>query len=195
MVISGTVTQLKPFGAFIDIGGLEGLLPISEVGWSRVENIEEVLSVGQQLEVAVKGIDWEADRFSFSLKETLADPWQRVGEKFPEGSVHNGTVVRLAPFGAFVTLGEGIDGLVHISRLGGGKRINHPREVVKEGEVVAVRVEKIDGDAKRISLVPAGAAAEEEASQVDFSKYVDKSSSSSMGTLGDLLKAKTKKKK
>ncbi len=196
MTVSGTITQLKPFGAFVDIGAIEGLIPISEVAWGRVENIEEVLSVGQQVEVSVKSIDWAADRFSFSLKEAQADPWKNVGEKFPEGTVLAGKVVRLAPFGAFVNLGEGIDGLVHISKLGAGKRISHPREVVKEGQTLTVKVEKIDLDARRVSLVlPGGDVAGELVPQEDFRKYVPEVPSSGMGTLGDLMKKKLEKKK
>ena len=196
MTVGGTITQLKPFGAFVDIGAVEGLIPISEVAWGRVEDINEVLSVGQQVEVSVKSIDWEANRFSFSLKEAQADPWKQVGEKYPEGTVLSGKVVRLAPFGAFVNLGEGIDGLIHISRLGGGKRINHPREVVKEGESLTVKVEKIDADARRISLVlPGGEGAAEQAPEEDFRKYVPETPASGMGTLGDLLKKKMEKKK
>jgi small subunit ribosomal protein S1 len=196
MTVSGTITQLKPFGAFVDIGAIEGLIPISEVAWGRVENLEEVLSVGQQVEVSVKSIDWEANRFSFSLKEAQADPWKHVGEKFPEGTVLAGKVVRLAPFGAFVNLGEGIDGLIHISKLGAGKRISHPREVVKEGQTLTVKVEKIDLEARRVSLIlPGGDAAGEQATEGDFRTYVPELPSSGMGTLGDLMKKKLEKKK
>lgn len=193
-IVQGTVTSLQKFGAFVDIGGVEGLIPVSEIAWGRVEDIGEALSVGQQVEVAVKSLDWENNRFSFSLKETLADPWSLVGQKYPEGSVHTGTVARLAPFGAFVTLEAGIDGLVHISKLGAAKRINHPREVVKEGESVEVRIEGIDQASRRISLAMAGAAGAEEAAEPeeDFRQYVKQEASAGMGTLGDLLKAKTK---
>jgi small subunit ribosomal protein S1 len=196
MTVSGTITQLKPFGAFVDIGAVEGLIPISEVAWGRVEDIEEVLSIGQQVEVSVKSIDWEADRFAFSLKEAQADPWQQVGEKYPEGTMHTGKVVRLAPFGAFVNLGEGIDGLVHISKLGSGKRINHPREVVKEGESLTVKIEKVDADARRISLIRIGGDEEgEQASEENFRQYVPEAPSTGMGTFGDLMKKQQEKKK
>ena len=118
MTVKGTVTSIREFGAFLSIGSVEGLLPISEIGWGRVADINEVLTVGQELEVVVKQIDWENDRFSFSLKETLADPWEMVTQAFPEGSFHTGKVARLTNFGAFVTLSAGVDGLIHISRLG-----------------------------------------------------------------------------
>ena len=198
MVVRGTVTSIRDFGAFISIGSVEGLLPISEIGWSRVEDIQSVISVGQQLDVMVKQIDWENDKISFSLKDTLADPWEKAALNFPEGSFHTGRVSRLAAFGAFVTLDSGVDGLIHISKLGAGKRINHPREVLKEGETVEVKVESVDRESRRISLALAEisrAAEQEERTLDDFRKAAAESSSKTMGTLGDLLKAKLEKKK
>jgi small subunit ribosomal protein S1 len=193
MKVRGTITSIRDFGAFIDIGGLEGLIPVSEVGWGRVEDIRESLSVGQEVEAVVKSLDWEKDRFSFSIRETLADPWTRITQDYPEGSVHHGRVARLAPFGAFVTLAEGVDGLVHISRLGGGKRISHPREALKEGQDLRVRIEKVDPESRRLSLVPVESEeAEEKPAPEDFRKFLD--SGKPMGTLGDLLKGKFEKK-
>ncbi len=194
MTVRGRVTSLRDFGAFVDIGGIEGLLPISEVAWGRVEDLGEVLQVGQEIEVVVKSLDWANDKLSFSRRETLADPWQRAARDYPDGSLHTGTVSRLAPFGAFVTLGEGIDGLVHISRLGAGKRINHPREVVQEGDSVTVRIEKVDREARRISLVMA-TDSDDEAAADDLRQYLKTDSGGAMGTLGDLLKKKQEKKK
>jgi small subunit ribosomal protein S1 len=191
MVVKGTVTAVRDFGAFVDIGGLEGLLPISEVSYGRVEDLHAVLQVGQELEVALKSCDWEADRFSFSLRDTLADPWSKVGTLYTEGSTHTGTVARLANFGAFVTLEDGIDGLIHISRLGAGRRIAHPREVLEVGQQLLVTIEKIDREQRRIGLVPAAAGAESAAP----TRYVEKPSGGSMGTLGELLKAGMEKKK
>jgi len=188
--VTGTVTSLRDFGAFVDIGGIEGLLPISEIAYGRVENVADVLEVGQTLELVVKKIDWAANKFSFSRRDLLADPWGSVAKAFPVGSQHTGTVSRLAPFGAFVTLAEGIDGLVHISKLGEGRRIAHPREVVQEGQALAVTVEKLDLEGRRISLVPTGAEAE-----VKETSWTEKPSGGGMGTLGDLLKAAEKKKK
>ncbi len=198
MVVKGTVTSLRDFGAFVDIGGVEGLLPISEISYGRVEDIKQVLQVGQELEVAVKKIDWETNRFSFSLRDTLADPWQKVGSVYVEGGTCTGTVARLAPFGAFVTLEDGIDGLVHISRLGAGRRLKHPGEVLKTGEKLTVTIEKIDREARRISLVPVAAAkgAEkvEEPAKAPTS-YSEKPSGEGMGTLGDMLKKQLEEKK
>ena len=196
MRVSGTVTSLQPFGAFVDIGGLEGLIPMSELGWARVKDVSEVLSVGQQVNVVIKSIDREKERISLSLKDTLADPWEQVAQQYPEGSFHTGTVARLAPFGAFITLASGLDGLIHISKLGSGKRINHPREVLKEGESVEVKVESIDRAERRISLSLAGvarAADEEEATLAEFRRQ-SAEKPAGMGTLGDLLnKAKKNK--
>lgn len=190
-VVTGTVTALRDFGAFVDIGGLEGLLPISEISYGRVDRIEDALHVGQTLDVAVKKLDWENQRFSFSLRDTLADPWGKVGTLYAEGSTHTGTVARLAQFGAFVTLEEGIDGLIHISKLGAGRRISHPREVLQVGQQLLVTIEQVDREQRRISLAPAAAAAE----QAGPSRYVEKPSGGSMGTLGELLKGRRDGKK
>lgn len=196
MIVKGTVTSLRDFGAFISIGSVEGLLPISEIGWSRVKDIHEVLSVGQNVEVVIKQIDWENDKISFSLKDTLADPWDKVALTYPEGSFHTGRVARLAQFGAFVTLDSGVDGLIHISKLGAGKRINHPREVIKEGETVEVKVESVDRENRRLSLSLAEvsrAAEQEEKTIEEFRRTAAETSAKTMGTLGDLLKAKLEK--
>lgn len=195
MTVAGTVTSLQDFGAFVDIGGLEGLIPISEIGWSRVKDVRDVLSVGQQVQVVVKVVDREKDRISLSLKDTLADPWDQVSQQYPEGSFHAGCVSRLAPFGAFVTLASGVDGLLHISRLGAGKRINHPREVLKEGESVEVKIESFDRANRRLSLSLAGiarAAEEEEATLAEFRRRTSEAPAG-MGTLGDLLQARMNK--
>lgn len=195
MLVSGTVTSLQDYGAFVDIGGLEGLLPVSEIAWNRVKDVREVLSVGQQIKVMIKSIDTEKDRISLSIKETLGDPWDQAAERFTEGSFHTGSVARLDTFGAFVTLCDGVDGLLHISKLGAGKRINHPREVVSEGEQIEVKIESCDRVNRRISLAlagPARAAAEEEATLSAFRQQAT-DAPKGMGTLGDLLRAKLQK--
>ncbi|BCG48397.1 16S ribosomal protein S1p [Citrifermentans bremense] len=192
--VKGTVTSLRDFGAFVSIGVVEGLLPVSEVAWARVNHVSDVLSVGQEVEVVVKGIDWEKNRISFSLKDTLADPWEEAASAFPEGSYQNGKVARLTPFGAFVTLGSGVDGLIHISKLGAGKRIQHPREVLAEGQEVEVKVEGVDREQRRISLSLASVsrAEQEQAETMDAYKKTVSEAPKGMGTLGDLLKAKLK---
>ncbi|WP_129128487.1 30S ribosomal protein S1 [Geomonas oryzae] len=192
--VKGTVTSLRDFGAFVSIGAVEGLLPVSEVAWARVNHVSDVLSVGQEVEVVIKGIDWDKNRISFSLKDTLADPWEEAASAFPEGSYQNGKVARLTPFGAFVTLAAGVDGLIHISKLGAGKRIQHPREVLAEGQEVEVKVESVDREAKKISLSLASVsrAQEEQTASMDAYKKTVSEAPKGMGTLGDLLKAKLK---
>lgn len=192
--VKGTVTSLRDFGAFVSIGAVEGLLPVSEVAWARVNHVSDVLSVGQEVEVVIKGIDWDKNRISFSLKDTLADPWEEAAGAFPEGSYQNGKVARLTPFGAFVTLAAGVDGLIHISKLGAGKRIQHPREVLAEGQEVEVKVESVDREAKKISLSLASVsrAQEEQTASMDAYKKTVSEAPKGMGTLGDLLKAKLK---
>lgn len=183
-VVRGTVTALRDFGAFVDIGGIEGLLPISEIAWGRIDKVEEVLQVGQELELAIKSCDWEKERFSFSLRELLADPWQKVGTLYREGTTLTGTVVRLAQFGAFVKLDEGIDGLLPIGKLGGGKRLRHPSEVLQVGQQLLVTIEGIDRAQRRIALGLAGEGTRDDGP----TSYA--APAASMGTFGDLLKAK-----
>lgn len=191
MIVSGTVTNIRDFGAFVDIGGIEGLLPISEISYGRVENINEIFTTGQQLELAIKKLDWENNKFSFSLRDTQADPWQKVGSIFKVGSRLTGTVSRLAQFGAFVTLEEGIDGLLHISKLGeGGQRVRHPQDLLKLGQKLEVVIEKIEPAEKRISLALAGSADE-----VTETSYSDApATTSGFGSMADLFKAGQQKK-
>lgn len=195
MTVRGTVTSLQKFGAFVSLGGIEGLIPMAELGWNRVVDVRDVLSEGQEVSVVVKQLDWDNNRVTLSLKETLADPWEQISARFPEGSYHSGTIVRLMPFGAFVALGEGVDGLIHISKLGSGKRINNPREAVKEGETVEVKIDAIDREQKRLSLSLAAVtrAEEEDARTLDDFRKQAEQAPKKMGTLGDLLKAKLEK--
>jgi len=189
-VVSGQVTNLLDFGAFVDIGGLEGLVPISEISYGRVDNISDILQVGQRIDVAIKKIDWENNKFSFSVRDTLADPWKKVGTIYKVGGQYPGKVSRLAQFGAFVTLEDGIDGLLHISKMAEqGQRVRHPQDVVQVGQELSVKIDKIDQDERRISLALSGS--EEPAGD---SSYSDAPTSSGMGSLGDLLKAAQQKK-
>lgn len=193
--ISGVITSIREFGAFVDIGGVDGLVPISEIGWSRVENINDYYAVDQKVSVVIKKLDWENNRISLSIKETLEDPWEQTATKLSDGDIITGTVVRLAQFGAFVTLEPGVDGLIHISKLGKGRRINHPREVLEEGQEIEVQVESIDTVEKRISLAPSDYVSPDE-DQKSEDKLVKnfqadrKKQSGTLGTLGDLLQAK-----
>lgn len=214
--IKGTVTSVQKFGAFVDIGGVDGLIPMSEIGWGQVDDIHSHLEPGREVEVVVKSLDWDKDRYSLSLKDTLPDPWEQVVARFPEGSRHQGRVARLMDFGAFVTMAPGIDGLVHISKLGAGRRINHPREVVQPGDELEVMIESIDSERRRLSLSvpppeesetaaaagdsgqaegkPAARAADSGDRRQDYREHQNQKEDKSMGTLGDLLKGQLTKK-
>ena len=194
--VRGAVTSIQKFGAFVDVGGIEGLLPVSEIAWTRTEKVSDILSPGQTVDVIIKKLDWDSNKFSFSLKDAMPDPWERVADMFAIGSYHTGTVSRLAPFGAFVTLKAGVDGLIHISKLGAGRRINHPREVVKEGQSVEVKVEAVDAGQRKLSLSLAeiSRAAEEEAVTLKEYEQKSKEAPQNFGTLGDLLKMKIEQK-
>lgn len=189
--VKGTVTSLQKFGAFVDIGGIEGLLPISELAWSRTEKTSDLLSVGQPVEVMIKRLDWEGERISLSLKDVLPNPWDSAADNWPAGSYHKGRVSRLATFGAFVTLGDGVDGLIHISRLGNGeRRIGHPEEVLKVGQELEVKVESVDMAAKKISLVPADISRAEDEHTETLARYrgKDDAAAPAMGSMGETLK-------
>ncbi|MDR3628963.1 MAG: 30S ribosomal protein S1 [Desulfocapsaceae bacterium] len=198
MAISGTVTSIRDFGAFVDIGGMEGLIPISEIGWSRVEDIKEHFTVGQAVTAIIKSLDWTKGRIALSLKDTLEDPWEKVRKEFLPGTSLQGKVARLTPFGAFITLAPGIDGLIHISKLGGGRRINHPREVMEAGQDVEVTIEAVDNDKRKISLTPADYEAPEvqeeierkELKEFQASRRRESQQTKEIGSLGELLKAK-----
>lgn len=198
MQVSGTVMSIRDFGAFVDIGGVDGLIPISELAWGQTDRVEDVVQRGQEVEVMIKRLDWEAGKISLSLRETKPNPWDDAAEKYPVGSTVPGRVSRLAAFGAFVTLEPGVDGLLHISKLGAGKKIHHPREVVEAGQEITVKVDAIDLDKKRISLVPADYTAPDHQDRDNKEREAAKLRESvpqSMGTLGDLLQAQMSKKK
>ena len=197
--ITGTVSSIRNFGAFVDIGGMDGLIPISELAWGQTDKVEDVLSIGQQVEVLVKKLDWGKERISLSLKDTLENPWDQVEEKYAVASIHAGRVSRLAQFGAFVTLEPGIDGLLHISKLGAGRRLNHPREVLEDGQEITVKIDGIDKEQQRISLVPedyTGSSKEKKERKKSAPPQAPKETKpQSMGTLGDLLQAQMSQKK
>jgi len=193
--IKGIVTSIREFGAFVDIGGVDGLIPISELAWGQVDRVEDFLSHGQQVEVIVRKLDWENDRISLSLKETLENPWDKAIEKYAVGSTHPGKISRLAQFGAFVTLEPGVDGLLHISKLGAGRKIHHPREVVEEGQEITIRIDSVDKEQKRISLVPEDFTDESAANGEKEETYKPPVENKSLGTLADLFTASLNKKK
>ncbi len=148
---TGTVKRLADFGAFVDLGGVDGLLHVSELSYGRVKHPSEVVKEGQEIKVKVLKVDRENERISLGYKQTMPDPWKEVADRYAEGSIVQGKVVRLAPFGAFVELEPGIDGLVHISQLA-DRRVAKPEDVVTPGQEVKVKVLGVNPEAHRISL-------------------------------------------
>jgi small subunit ribosomal protein S1 len=195
-VVRGTVTALSSYGAFVDLGGVEGLLHVSEISHRRVADPAEALAVGQALEVEVLRIEppkapGGAERISLSLRSLEPDPWRSAAERFAEGAVVAGRVARLESFGAFVELAPGIDGLVHVSELGAGRRVDHPRQAVAVGQEVTVTVLAVDPERRRISLSmaapgTAGAAAEDGGGAGD-APSPPRRESGGLGTLGDFF--------
>ena len=148
----GVVKNIADFGAFVDLGGIDGLLHITDMGWQRVTNPHEVVKINQELEVWILNIDREKNKIALSLKHKTPSPWQNVDAKYPISSRHEGEVVNIMPYGAFVKLEAGIEGLVHISEMSWVKRISDPKEVVQIGDKVEVQVLNINHDKKEISL-------------------------------------------
>lgn len=149
--LTGTVQRLTQFGAFVDIGGIDGLVHISEMAWHHVETPSEVVKEGDQVQVQILKLDPANERISLSIKATQPGPWQKVAEQFQVGDIVTGTVKRLAPFGAFVEVAPGVEGLVHISQIA-HRHIATPFEVLKEGQEVKAKVLDLNVDEKRISL-------------------------------------------
>jgi len=147
----GVVRSLKDFGAFVDLGGVDGLVHISQLSWDRVKHPSEVVEVGQKVKVRIEKFDKETGKVSLSYREVGANPWQNVESKYPIGARVKGTVSRLMDFGAFVKLEPGVEGLIHISELGHG-RVFRARDVVSEGQEVEVKVLSVDAEKQRISL-------------------------------------------
>jgi small subunit ribosomal protein S1 len=152
--VKGKVVSLTDYGAFVELEeGVEGLIHVSEMSWSKkVKHPSKILAVGQEVECAVLGIDQEAHRISLGLKQTESNPWEQLVEKYPVSSKIKGKVRNLTEFGAFVEVEEGIDGLIHISDLSWTKRVKHPSEVLKKGDVVEAIVLNIDAENQRLSL-------------------------------------------
>jgi small subunit ribosomal protein S1 len=149
--LDGVVTKIMDFGAFVDVGGLEGLVHVSKLSWDRVTNPGEVLKVGEKIKVKVEKIAEGSGKLSLSYRDTLQDPWENIEQKYPTGSVVRGTVSRIAQFGAFVKLEPGIEGLIHVSELA-HHRVFAVKNIVNEGDEVEVKVLSIDRPAQRMSL-------------------------------------------
>lgn len=150
-VLKGTVQRLTDFGAFVDIGGLDGLVHVSQLSHQHVSKPSDVVSEGEEVQVKVLSIDRDNERISLSIKETLPGPWANISEKASKGTVLEGTVKRLVQFGAFVEVFPGVEGLVHISQIA-NKHIGTPHEVLSEGQQVQVKVLDVNEDAQRLSL-------------------------------------------
>ena len=159
MRLKGTVSSIVDFGAFVDLGGIDGLVHISELSWNHVNHPSEVVKVGDEVEVEVLDVDLQRERISLGLKQTTEDPWVKLVESYPVGTIVDGKVTKIVPFGAFIELGNSIEGLVHISEMA-GRHIDTPAQVVKAGEDVKVKVMEINPERRRISLSMKAAAEE-----------------------------------
>lgn len=150
-ICEGVVTRVQPYGAFVDIGGVEGLLHVSAMSYTRVTDPGKIVKTGDKIQVMVLGIDREKQRVSLGLKQLHQDPWSTAAEDFPVGATVTGKVTKLMDFGAFVELSPGVEGMVHVSELA-TKRLGHPREAVKVEQEVQAKVLGVDVERKRISL-------------------------------------------
>jgi small subunit ribosomal protein S1 len=191
-IVKGRVSALKDYGAFIDLGGVEGMLHVSELGFQRVAHPKDLLTVGQEVEVQIIKMEKSDDpkkpeRIALSLKSLEKDPWSDAGTRFYEGAQLAGTVKRLETFGAFVEVAPGVEGLVHVSELGKGRPLRHAKEATKVGTALNVVVLAVDADKRRLSLglVEAGEGGEGPAPAPAAPK--------SLGTFADLLKSGKKK--
>jgi small subunit ribosomal protein S1 len=149
-VRNGTVSNLANFGAFVDLGGADGLVHISQLAWSRVNHPSEVLKVGQKVEVQVLSVDKEKKKIALSIKRAEVDPWTTVESRYVVGQTVTGTITKIAPFGAFARIEDGVEGLIHLSELPSG--ISDPKQVLHEGEEVTVRILRIDPERRRLGL-------------------------------------------
>ena len=150
--LNGTVRSLTPYGAFVDLGGVDGLLHVSDISWSRINKPEDALSVGQEILVRILKIDPETKKISLGLKQLQPEPWEAVPAKYQPGQRVNGTVTRLADFGAFVEIEPGVEGLIHISEMSWGKKVRHPGDVLKQGDAVDTVILAIKPEERRLSL-------------------------------------------
>ena len=193
--VNGTVTRVADFGAFVELSpGVEGLIHLSEMSWSKkVRKASDVVKPGEQVDVMILGVNPADRRISLGLKQALGDPWAEIPQKFPVGSVVEGTVVSLQKFGAFVQIAEGVEGMIHVGDISTEKRINHPQDELKVGQAVKAQVLEVDGAKRRLKLgmkqlVPTSLdeyIAEHKEGDVVTGRVVDASSSRSRVELGD----------
>jgi small subunit ribosomal protein S1 len=204
-VVQGTVTSLRDFGAFVDLGGVDGLIHVSELGHGRAGHPSEVLTVGQTVEAQVVKLEPATGggrgRIGLSLRALAPDPWTTAAERFPAGTRLRGKVRKLEAFGAFVELAPGMDGLVHVSRMALDRRVSHPKQVVQVGDEVDVSVLTVEPDKHRIGLSMVEEARRERQSAEATERREERaalgksSEAKSLGTLGDLLVASRQKPK
>ena len=152
IVVEGQIKNLTDYGAFVDLGGVDGLLHVTDMSWGRLQNPNELFKVGDTIQVKVLKFDRDRERVSLGYKQLLPDPWSSVEERFPVGSRVTGRVASVADYGAFVELESGVEGLVHVSEMSWSKRVKHPSKVVNPGDTVEVEVLSVDPRARRISL-------------------------------------------
>jgi small subunit ribosomal protein S1 len=198
-VLRGTITSIKDYGAFVDLGGIEGMLHVSELGFARVAHPSEVLSVGQEVECQVLKIEKTGDarrpeKIALSLKALEKDPWADVADRFSEGMLIHGMISRTESFGAFVTLAPGVEGLLHLSEIAGGRKVAHARQVMKTGAAVDVVIREIDRDRRRIGLTLAPRASDEDDAAAPQATSPQAGARQGFGTFADLLKKKEPKK-
>jgi len=151
-LVTGTVKNIADFGAFVDLGGIDGLLHITDMSWGRVNHPSEIVKIGEKLEVKILNIDYEREKIALGLKQKETSPWEEIEAKYPVGCRIKGAVVNIMSYGAFVKIEDGIEGLVHISEMSWTRRVNHPSEIVEPGQEVDVVVLDIDKDKQEISL-------------------------------------------
>jgi len=187
-ILEGTVQRLAAFGAFVDIGGIDGLVHISQLSHDHVEKVSDVLKEGDKVNVKILSIDRDSERISLSIKDTLAGPWEGIEEKAPKGSKLEGTVKRLVSYGAFVEVFPGVEGLVHISRIS-HQHIGTPHEVLEEGQKIEVKVLEVNTDEKRLSLSIKDLVEKEDNNSYGNYEMPEEASGFSMGdVIGDQLK-------
>ncbi|MDD5236889.1 MAG: S1 RNA-binding domain-containing protein, partial [Candidatus Omnitrophica bacterium] len=151
-IYTGAVKGIADFGAFIDLGGVDGLLHITDMSWSKISHPSEIVAIGDKIEVMILNIDKEASKVSLGLKQRFPDPWADIENKYPIGTKVKGKIVNILPYGVFVELEKGIEGLVHISEVSWAKRVSSPQEIFAIGDMVEVQVLNIEREARRISL-------------------------------------------
>src|SRR5262249_30158891 len=152
IILEGTVKNITDYGAFIDLGGLDGLLHITDMSWGRISHPSEVINVGDHIKVVVLKYDPERERVSLGMKQIMPDPWTTAAERYPAGMRIRGKVVSITDYGAFVELEKGVEGLIHVSEMSWTKRVTHPSKLLEVGTEVEVQVLDVDPTNRRISL-------------------------------------------